>query len=277
MSDDFSSKPPVDPLAGAPNPVESTTPTSETGQIPWGPIAAILVSVGVFFAAQILGALLVGLYPLILQHANKTQALDLLNNSVGAQFAYILVVEAITLFLLWLFLRARRASFKTLGLKLFRLHDIGYAIGGFIGYFLLYIFTLKAVQALVPQLNTSQKQQLGFNHVTSGTQLVLVFISLVVLPPITEEILVRGFLYSGLKSKLPTAIAVIITSALFAAAHLQFGSGAALVWVAALDTFVLSLVLIYLREKTGSLWASILLHALKNGIAFASLFIFHLS
>ena len=36
-----------------------------------------------------------------------------------------------------------------------------------------------------------------------------------------------------------------------------------------------NLVLIYLREKTGSLWASITLHACKNGVAFAALFVFH--
>ena len=43
-----------------------------------------------------------------------------------------------------------------------------------------------------------------------------------------------------------------------------------------LDTFILSLVLIYLREKTGGLWASITLHAFKNGVAFVALFALHI-
>jgi membrane protease YdiL (CAAX protease family) len=59
---------------------------------------------------------------------------------------------------------------------------------------------------------------------------------------------------------------------LFGVAHLQFGSGAPLLWVAALDTFTLSIVLCYLREKTGSVWAGVFLHAIKNAIAFVALF-----
>jgi len=53
------------------------------------------------------------------------------------------------------------------------------------------------------------------------------------------------------------------------------GGAAGPLYIAALDTFILSLVLIYLREKTGSLWASITLHAVKNGVAFMALFVLH--
>jgi hypothetical protein len=104
----------------------------------------------------------------------------------------------------------------------------------------------------------------------------MTFISLVVLPPIVEEIMVRGFLYSTLKKAMPTVAAVLLTSAIFASAHLPEGGAAGPLYIAALDTFVLSLVLIYLREKTGSLWASITLHAAKNGVAFTVLFVLHI-
>lgn len=93
------------------------------------------------------------------------------------------------------------------------------------------------------------------------------------LPPLVEELLMRGFLYKGLKNGLRRAWAVLITSALFAIAHLQFGSGSALLWAAAIDTFVLSLVLIYLVEKSRSLWPAIGVHAMKNGFAFLFLFV----
>lgn len=87
--------------------------------------------------------------------------------------------------------------------------------------------------------------------------------------------MVRGFLYTTLKKALKPIWAVLLTSALFAAAHLSEGGSSGLLWIGALDTFVLSLVLIYLREKTGGLWASITLHAIKNGIAFVTLFLLH--
>ncbi|MGH7237402.1 MAG: CPBP family glutamic-type intramembrane protease [Candidatus Saccharimonadales bacterium] len=45
--------------------------------------------------------------------------------------------------------------------------------------------------------------------------------------------------------------------------------------MAGVDTFILSTVLCYLREKTGRLYAGIGVHALKNFVAFAALFLFH--
>jgi membrane protease YdiL (CAAX protease family) len=85
--------------------------------------------------------------------------------------------------------------------------------------------------------------------------------------------MMRGFLYSSLKKAMPVGLAAVSVSLLFAAAHLPEGGAAGPLYIAAIDTFILSLVLVYLREKTGSLWASITLHALKNGIAFVALFV----
>jgi membrane protease YdiL (CAAX protease family) len=59
-----------------------------------------------------------------------------------------------------------------------------------------------------------------------------------------------------------------MTSFIFGAAHLELGSGSPLVWGAAIDTFLLSVVLVYLREKTGALYAGMLVHMLNNLIAF---------
>jgi membrane protease YdiL (CAAX protease family) len=87
----------------------------------------------------------------------------------------------------------------------------------------------------------------------------------------------RGYLYGSLRKAFSKLNAALITSVIFASAHLEFGSGAPLLWIAALDTFVLSLFLVGLHEKTGSLWAGMLVHGAKNAIAFAALFIFHLT
>jgi membrane protease YdiL (CAAX protease family) len=73
------------------------------------------------------------------------------------------------------------------------------------------------------------------------------------LPPLGEEILVRGYLFSGLRMVWRFLPAVIVTSLLFGAAHLEFGGGGPLVWAAAIDTFILSVVLCFLRERSGAL------------------------
>ncbi len=239
----------------------------------YGQVAAVLVTVAVYFGAQILVGVIVSLVPLF--NGWSTERLqDWLQDSVAAQFGTIFLVEALTLWLIWLFLKGRRVALKTIGLVRPELRDVGYALAGYAVYFVSFIAISIITKMLLPSLNMNQEQELGFSKETTGAALALVFASLVILPPITEEIVTRGFLYTGLRKKLPVVIATIITSMLFAAAHLQWGSGNALLWIAALDTFVLSLILVYLREKTGSLWPSIAVHMFKNGMAFALLFIF---
>jgi len=173
------------------------------------------------------------------------------------------------------FLKFYKQTFALIGLKRPHWYDPFIGLAAFFPYFILYLISVTVISHFVPGLNVNQQQQLGFNNVSGTVPLVLTFISLVVLPPLAEEIMVRGFLYSSLKKAMPTAVAVIGTSAIFAAAHLPEGGAAGPLYIAALDTFVLSLVLIGLREATGNLWASITLHAVKNGIAFMALFAFH--
>ncbi len=242
----------------------------------WGPMAAILVTVGIYFGAQLLAGLLIAIYPLS-KHWTYDQTLQWLEKSISGQFGFIVAVEIVTLWLLWRFLRYKKARAADIGLVKPKIRDLGYAVGGYVVYFILYIGIVQLVHALVPAIDIEQKQELAFSTATTGSALLLVFMGLVILPPITEEIVARGFLYTGLRNKFRVVTAAIITSLLFAAAHLQGGVGSSLLWIAALDTFVLSLVLVYLRERTGGLSASIGLHMIKNGIAFVALFIFKIS
>lgn len=195
-----------------------------------------------------------------------------LDTSVAAQFSLILMVEALTIFLVWQYLRWRQTKPAAIGFIKPQAMDIVRALAGFAVYFPVYVALYALAQKLLPQINYEQKQQIGFETAAGTTQMILVFVSLVILPPLAEEILTRGFLFTGLRRKFKWLIAALMTSLLFAAAHLQFGSGAPLLWTAAMDTFILSMVLCYLREKTGSLWPGIFLHAIKNGLAFAIIF-----
>lgn len=244
--------------------------------IAWNPWVAVILVIVIYFVSQLLSELIISIYPVVRQWSTA-QANSWIQNSVIAQFFYVLIAEGLTLGGLWAFLRSRKAGWQAIGFRRPRLSDAGHALLILPLYFVSYIIVVAVAQKLIPSLNVNQAQQLGFTNAAGFGALALTFVSLVILPPIVEETLVRGFLYTSLKSAMPQLGAALVTSAIFASAHLQAGSGAPLLWIAAIDTFVLSLFLIYLREKTGSLWASMTLHALKNGIAFASLFIFHLS
>lgn len=255
--------------ASTAKPVDVTVPP-----VPWGPWLGVLFAAFVYFASQIFGGLLLSIYP-ALRHWTQAQATDWAQNTVWAQFVFVLLAETFTIGSIYLFLKRYRAKFRDIGLKRPRWSDPFYGLLAVPVYFFIYGITVALISHFVPGLNVNERQQLGFNDVQGTLQLVITFISLVILPPIAEEIMVRGFLYSTLKKALPTIWAVLLTSALFAMAHLPEGGSAGPLYIAAIDTFVLSLILIYLREQTGSLWASITLHASKNGIAFLFLFVLH--
>jgi membrane protease YdiL (CAAX protease family) len=73
-------------------------------------------------------------------------------------------------------------------------------------------------------------------------------------------------------------VAVGLTAIAFGSLHLLgfTDNGVVLQWAAAADTFSLGLVLGSLRLITGSIWAGVLLHALKNSVAYYFLFIYTL-
>jgi membrane protease YdiL (CAAX protease family) len=235
------------------------------------PITSILATVAIFFMSQLIAAVLISTYPLI-QNWTDQQATDWLNNSVSAQFIYILLAEVIAISMVYYLLRWARVTWARIGLVKPRLKDIGYAVVAYGLYFVAYLVVIIIANALIPSLDVDQEQQVGFENAYNNIGLLMTFFSLVILPPITEEIIFRGFLFTSLRAKFRLRYAIVITSILFGIAHLQFGGGAPLLWVAAIDTFMLSCFLCYLRERTASLWPPILLHAIKNCVAFVLLF-----
>ncbi len=259
---------------------ESQLPPRESGykglayaRVPWSPWAGVLYAVAVFFTAQVLAGLFVVFYP-HLRGWGAARTEQWFETTVG-QFWFVLIAEILTFGAVWWFVRWRRSSLRALGWRRVRWTDGVFALAGFAVYFVGYVVLLTVAARLFPSLNVDQKQELGFQNAAGGLAIVLTFLSLVVMPPLVEETVFRGLVFTGIRNKLKPLWAALLTSVLFASAHLQFGSGKPLLWVAALDTFTLSLVLCYLRHKTDSLWPGILLHALKNGIAFITLFVLH--
>lgn len=239
----------------------------------WGPLNATIIVIVAFLVAQLVGATVTDSYP-TLRHWTSAHANNWLTNSVMAQFFFVLISETLTLSILWLYLR-HRLTRKQLGLTKPSWYDPLFSVMATIVYYGLYIVAVAIISKLV-YINTNQQQDIGFNNVVGTSALIMTFISLVVLPPLVEEITFRGVLYGGLRRRFNPIVATIITSCIFAAPHLlESDSGQGLLWIAGIDTFVLSTVLCYLREKTGRLWAGMGVHALKNGVAFISLFIAH--
>lgn len=236
-------------------------------------LIGLFLTVFLYFASQVFGSLLVGIYSLV-SHLSLHQVLSWMDSSAYAQFAFTVALYGFMLAGIWLALRLFRWKWQAIGLKTPEWWHVMLGIVAFVPYFILLAIIVNIVKHLFfPSLNLNQKQDIGFNGVSGTLPLIFTFVSLVVVPPFVEEIMMRGFLYTSLKKWLPAIVAAIVVSILFGMAHLPEGGGAGPLWVGAIDTFTLSMVLVSLREVTGNLWAGITLHALKNFIAFAALFL----
>ncbi|MDB5175341.1 MAG: rane protein of unknown function [Candidatus Saccharibacteria bacterium] len=240
--------------------------------VPWHPALAVLYLVLIFFVSQIVGGILASLYATAM-YGSSANISDLINNSTSLQFGYILVVEAVAVGGIFAFLKWFKTSLKAIGLRRPKWSDLGYGLLALPAYYIIFYVAVIVIKLLSPGLDVNQEQAVGFNDVSGALPLILTFVSLVVLPPFAEEIMVRGYLYTSLRKKLSIVVAGLISSALFAAAHLAGAASGGLLWIAAIDTFTLALTLVYLRERTGGLWACMTLHAAKNSVAFYLLFI----
>jgi hypothetical protein len=260
MSDDSSNTPPV-----------KTAQTSKHSA--WGIPAAVIIALVAMIATQWVAAIVVSLFP-VAAGWDAARAEDWFYNSPAATFFMVLLFETLAVATVALFVSWRHVSFwVATALKRIRWRDWGYAAGGFVVYFAIAAIVLTILPILVP-IDTGQEQNIGFEPGIGGTALLMAFIGLVVLPPIVEEIVFRGFLFGTLRSHhVHFAWSAIATSLLFGSLHLMGGVEGGLLWIGLADTFVLSLVLCYVREATGSLWASIIIHALKNGLVFLNIFV----
>ena len=127
---------------------------------------------------------------------------------------------------------------------------------------------------LVPEAYQSRHVILEFLDAPdagAGWKLLAVFVALVA-APVVEELVFRGIIQSALAKAFKSKWwAIAVSSIIFAAVHLRFPGEAPYVQglEQLLPLFVLAVVLGYNYERTGRLWASILIHLLFNGINLA--------
>jgi membrane protease YdiL (CAAX protease family) len=118
-----------------------------------------------------------------------------------------------------------------------------------------------AVSALLSDVYPHSRDWVSVPHSAFGG--VLFFLLAVVFAPITEEIVFRGWIYTSLKPRLGVVPGILVVSAVFAFLHYESSH------LYALAVFPVGLALAYVRERGGSLKASISFHAVFNGFAFA--------
>lgn len=120
----------------------------------------------------------------------------------------------------------------------------------------LILATQAAVQQFSGSVDDSQEIVRYFLTHPDWRHRAAVIVMAVVMAPIAEEVIFRGYFYGVIRRYGGRIPALLISSLIFAAIHIHLPSVPGL--------FLLAIILCLLYERTGSLWASIAFHAAFN-------------
>ncbi len=143
---------------------------------------------------------------------------------------------------------------------------VSWAVSGWVLYIVVAALVMVLIAAL-PNIGVDidQPQHIGLGDLHTVGEYVAVFLALVVIAPVFEEIIFRGYLFGQLRTRSGFWVSSLLVSLAFGVVHLQAN--------VAIDVFVLSMIMCFLREKFDSIWPTIIMHSLKNGLAYTFLFI----
>lgn len=171
----------------------------------------------------------------------------------------MMAYELAYLFPVVVILLVKKAKPEAVGLRPFKMKNLTVGCGLLLGtYLIILVHNLLLMSfGIAPQGETLTAL---FGHEYFG---MLVFVGVVV-APLVEEIFFRGFVFGGLRQKYGWKAATLLSSGLFAIAHLQL--------VALIPTFLMGIVLTYLYHRSKSIWPGIILHFIVNSFAFGAVY-----
>lgn len=232
-----------------------------TLRVPWGTWEAVLAFLAMPLLPVVVYLLVLALGSFSPTFEGLAGALE--SENVKALAAFSVLDAAIMIGLIYLFLRSRNAGWKDLGLRSFSVGQaLLYLIVTLVVFFLLAGIAITLVDLLVPSFDAEQPQTNEFTESISEHP-HLAMLALVLLPPVIEELVFRGFIFPGLATRMGYVWAAVLSSALFAIAHLQANVG--------VYTFLLGLILCWLYIKFRSIIPGIALHMANNLMAYLAL------
>jgi CAAX protease family protein len=134
----------------------------------------------------------------------------------------------------------------------------------FTAYVAYFAFAI-AYSALVNPHQKDITRDLGYGHGVLTS--VAVGALIVLAAPISEEIFFRGFVFGGLRQRLPFVLSAVISAAIFGAFHYTGPHSLTVLPQLA----ALGLAQAWLYERSGSIYPTIAVHLANNAIAFSLL------
>jgi membrane protease YdiL (CAAX protease family) len=139
------------------------------------------------------------------------------------------------------------------------------AIGLALLAWLIYILVAGILTPLLQPDQEDVTRELGTNKDELGSVAVAAFL-IVIAAPLSEELFFRGFMFGGLRRSMSLWPAAVISAIVWGSLHLGAGNIGVAVQLA-----VFGVILAWLYERSGTLWAPVLAHAINNTIAFVLL------
>lgn len=230
-------------------------------QVPWGAVD-VAIFIGAWIGLQIVIMLLLTSLSSVVPWIGSFMGL-IRNGDVNSIFIFNLVDAAIGFGVIGLFLRRYRVGLPTLGFRrVGLLKTIGYLLVIMVFFVVASNALLELVKVLVPGFNPNQAQDNEFIG-AAGSHHSLAFVALVILPPILEETIFRGFIFPALSKRIGVAGGAVASSLIFGIFHWQANI--------TIYTFLLGLLLCFMYVRLRSIVPGIFLHMINNYLAFVAL------
>lgn len=217
---------------------------------PWGPWRGLAAAFGMFVLSQFIVVIALAISGVDVEHLSIDQTLLI---SLASSLLLVAMIWSFAL---------RRSPQPKVALGLVKPKgSVWLKIIAAMGVFIIATALITTlVEVLWPSFDVDEEQELGLGQPGDLLNYAGIALLLVVVTPLAEELLFRGLLFGGFKSRWGFVPAALLSGLLFGAAHWQPN--------VVIATAVLGWMLAWLYHSTGSLWPSITLHALKNGLAF---------
>lgn len=231
----------------------------------WGPGAGIGAWAVSIVAPLVLGLLVLIPWMMMQQKAmGRMPTQEEMEMSSGVAIASIIATvggQIIAMIACWMIVTqmGKQPFFESLGWHWGGL-DLARRAGLVIGVVLVMIGLQIALPYALPDSTNTQFEQM---LKTSALVRILIAAMAVLTAPIVEEVIYRGVLYSGLRSKIGVPASVIIVTLLFAAVHVpQYWRA----WASLTALTILSLMLTVIRARSKSILPCVAVHLVFNSV-----------
>ena len=225
----------------------------------WGPWITTGFGFAIFFVHSITQIVTVAIYGVVLLIISPQKDISLLISAVESELGLILSFAIIassivgTVFIILVIKLRRSVSVaEYLGFRVTTLKTLLISLAVAVGFLLL-----SEAFSLIPGYSSNNDFQINIYKTSIWPPLF--FIAVVLVAPVFEEILFRGFWFEGFReSRIKIVGAILFTSLLWTLLHVQYN-----IW-GMTSIFILGLIIGIVRYRTNSLWCCMLIHIVVN-------------